>query len=229
MTLGIETSTAVLGIALAHGSRILASVTIARANVHDELLIPMCHDALAMADVKAEAIQAIAVSAGPGSYTGLRIGMAAAKGLCLALSLPLVAVPTCDAAVTTIAAGGIADGTQLAVCIDAKNDHLYFAAYVMRNGRAQQRHPVSFLPVDDAVKRIEAGTLLLGNGALLLETRLQIACRIPEDPHAAFRGDGVALLGEHMATNREFCDISTCEPVYLREFTVRYAKNPTIP
>ncbi|MBR9976268.1 MAG: tRNA (adenosine(37)-N6)-threonylcarbamoyltransferase complex dimerization subunit type 1 TsaB [Bacteroidetes bacterium] len=102
MILGIDTATARLGVALYDGESVIAAATFVRPNAHDELLAPLCRDLLAHAGIAMDDLDAVAVSAGPGSFTGLRIGMAAAKGFALALHIPIVAVPTHDAAAESV-------------------------------------------------------------------------------------------------------------------------------
>ncbi len=226
MILGIETATSSLGVALAHEGRIAASIVVARKNVHDDLLVPLCRELVTYAGLRMEDVGTVAVSAGPGSYTGLRIGMAAAKGLCLGLGIPLVAVPTCDAAAGYLAGSGACDEEHIAVCLDAKNDEVYIATYVVRNDSAIRRHPVAILSSTDAASLLDGGTLLVGDGAARVAEQASVKIRVAVDPTAVFRGDGVALLGERLAGGGEFCDIASCEPLYLREFIAKRPRNP---
>ena len=221
MILGIETATSILGVALAHEGRIVASISVARKNAHDDLLVPVCRDVLAYAGKDMSDLVAVAISSGPGSYTGLRIGMAAAKGLCLTLAIPLIAVPTCDAAAESAARSSLDDDASVAVCLDAKNNEVYIATYGVRSGHAVRRHPVAILPIVEAAQRVDSGTLLLGDGATAVAFHLSGACRIADDTAQSFNGDCVALLGEILAARKEFSDIASCEPLYLREFQVK--------
>jgi tRNA threonylcarbamoyladenosine biosynthesis protein TsaB len=226
MILGLETATSVLGIALASEGRILASVMMARKHVHDDLLVPLCAEIVEHAGLTMQDLRAVAVSAGPGSYTGLRIGMGAAKGLCLALNIPLISVATCDAAAESLARYLASDGMRIAVCLDAKNDEVYFSTYMTRNGEACQQHPVSILPTVRAAGLLEADTRVVGDGAQMVAMHCRDSLRVITDPALIFRGESIALLGERMAALEKFSDIATCEPVYLREFIAKLPRNP---
>jgi tRNA threonylcarbamoyladenosine biosynthesis protein TsaB len=226
MILGLETATSVLGVAVASEGRIVASTVVARRHVHDDLLVPLCSEVVAHAGLNMTDLTAVAVSAGPGSYTGLRIGMGAAKGLCLALSIPLLSVPTCDAAAESLARLGASDNTQMAVCLDAKNDEVYFASYVIRNATALHRHPVTILNAAQAAGLLEQDTILAGDGATSVARHCGNSIKVLADPTVLFRGDAVALLGEKLWASQKFSDIATCEPLYLREFIAKPARNP---
>lgn len=94
--LAIETSTSVVGVAVARGSRILLDNWLIEPMGHSSLLLPMCSEALDKAEMSPDDLDAIAVSVGPGSFTGLRIGCATAQGLAHSWRLPVIPVPTFD-------------------------------------------------------------------------------------------------------------------------------------
>ena len=94
--LAIETSTSVVGVAVARGSRILFDNWLIEPMGHSSLLLPMCSEALDKAEMSPDDLDAIAVSVGPGSFTGLRIGCATAQGLAHSWRLPVIPVPTFD-------------------------------------------------------------------------------------------------------------------------------------
>ncbi len=96
MLLALDTSTARLGLALYDGERVLAEMSWLSGRRHTAALAPAVADLLARSQTDWEAVQAVAVALGPGSFTSLRVGLAFAKGLCLARGLPLIGVPTLD-------------------------------------------------------------------------------------------------------------------------------------
>ncbi len=106
MLLAIDTATRLLSLALHDGGRLLAESTFAVHRQHSALLAPLIQQTLAQTDTSTKDINALAVSVGPGSYTGLRIGVALAKGLAAARDLPLLPVTTLD---TLAAAASAAD------------------------------------------------------------------------------------------------------------------------
>jgi len=90
--LSLETSTTVCSVALHEDDKLIAIAEVHLGNSHGSKLASLIDEVIKAADIELKNIQAIAVSSGPGSYTGLRIGTSTAKGLCYALSLPLVAI-----------------------------------------------------------------------------------------------------------------------------------------
>lgn len=96
MIIAIDTSTEWIGLAIFDGVQILAEYTWRSKNYHTVELVPAINDLIARAQISRDQISAVAVAIGPGSFTGLRIGVAAAKGIAVALSIPLVGIPSLD-------------------------------------------------------------------------------------------------------------------------------------
>ncbi|TAE60526.1 MAG: tRNA (adenosine(37)-N6)-threonylcarbamoyltransferase complex dimerization subunit type 1 TsaB, partial [Bacteroidetes bacterium] len=96
LLLAIETATEVASVAVFSGEKLLGEIRIHQEKVHARLLLPMIQSLLRDLTIDRHALSAIGISSGPGSYTGLRVGVSAAKGLCLALGKPLIAVPTLE-------------------------------------------------------------------------------------------------------------------------------------
>lgn len=94
LVLAIETSTVLLGVSVVAGNRVVYETALERPRVHSKMLLPLCIEALDAAGVSREDLSCIAVSAGPGSFTGLRIGCATAQGLGFSLGITVVLVPT---------------------------------------------------------------------------------------------------------------------------------------
>src|ERR1700761_4653224 len=97
MILQIETATTACSVALAKDGEVLAFRQIDQRNIHAEVITLFVEELINGAGINYDAIDAIAVSSGPGSYTGLRIGISTAKGLCFALDKPLIAIETLEA------------------------------------------------------------------------------------------------------------------------------------
>ncbi len=95
----LETSSSVCSVALSCGKQLLGIKESAESNIHGKLLAVFIGEVMRDAGIKTEELSAVAVSAGPGSYTGLRIGMATAKGLCFGLNVPLIAISTTESMV----------------------------------------------------------------------------------------------------------------------------------
>ena len=123
--LAMDTATIVSSVAVATKERVLAELTAETRFTHSETLVVNIEEVLRLADVKREELSAVAVSLGPGSFTGLRIGLAAAKAIAYALSIPLVGVPTLE----VLAAAFPSPGAVVAPLIDAQKGNAYFSLY----------------------------------------------------------------------------------------------------
>lgn len=125
--LATDTATLVSSVSVVTEERVLAELTAETRFTHSETLVANMEEVLRLADVKREELSAVAVSLGPGSFTGLRIGLAAAKAIAYALSIPLVGVPTLE----VLAAAFPSPGALIAPLIDAQKGNAYFALYRM--------------------------------------------------------------------------------------------------
>jgi len=119
--LGIESASLTASVAVVEGEALLAEYTLNHKKTHSQTLLPMIDQLFAMAEIDKNGLDAIAVSMGPGSYTGLRIGSATAKGLGQALGKPLVAVPTMDA----MAYGFCQTDALICPIMDARRNQVY--------------------------------------------------------------------------------------------------------
>lgn len=127
--LALETADTTCGVAVWHDGGCQAEAHIHRPRVHAARLTPLIEETLAHADVAASQVEAVAVSAGPGSYTGLRIGMSSAKGFAMAVGCPLVTVSTLEAAAHALAPW-VLPGDMVVAALDARRNDVFAAAYI---------------------------------------------------------------------------------------------------
>lgn len=215
--LAIDTSTVVSSVALAESDRLLAELTLQTRRTHSEHLMPHIADLLTKAEKGKSDIQAIAVSIGPGSFTGLRIGLATAKALAYALKLKIIGVPTLAA----LAHNCYAPGITLAPMLDAQKGNIYFALYQWRQDRL---HEVSAPAVSSAesvgarLSTLETPVVVLGEGAIMFREALCIYDNISLPPaHSVIsRAGSVALLGLEGIRNGKSDDVESLEPLYIR-------------
>jgi tRNA threonylcarbamoyladenosine biosynthesis protein TsaB len=205
--LGIETSGARGGVALLDGDRALGSRLFEKGMVHGREIAPAIRDLAAAAGLRLEELDLLACDVGPGSYTGLRVGLAAAKGLALALGKPLVGVVSLDA----MAEAGRGLAPVLCCAIDAKWDQIYGALYE-NGGRT-----TGLLAEKPAVfaARVPKGCLVLGDaldayGPLFRDV-------VPGPPELRDpKPDVVARLGRRLHEGGRLDDAATLVPLYLR-------------
>ncbi len=222
--LGIESASVTASAGLIDGDRVLAEFTTNYQKTHSETLLPMVDEIVRMTETELSSIDGIAVSAGPGSFTGLRIGAATGKGLAFALGKPMIAVPTLEA----VAYGCF--GSQYLLCpiMDARREEVYTGLYVFEGNELRTVEAHCALPLVEQVRRAEeeAGKLqkeilYLGDGVAVFEEKIRaISARKPifsPAPVRFQRGVSVAALGEKMLKEGKGVSAKDFQPIYLRK------------
>ncbi len=213
--LGIETSTPVCSVGLVEDDRMLTSYSQNTGLRHAERAMAMVERAVEDAGLIPADLQGVAVGSGPGSFTGLRIGMAAAKGLCIALNLPLLAVPTLKG----MAAPFVFEGMPVCAILDARRGGVYAGVYSLDTGVLSARLPDGAFPLEDLMPRLPKPVLFVGGGGLTYRDRIE-ACMGADArfaPGAAHpSGASVALLGVEALRAGHAVDVATAEPEYMR-------------
>ena len=201
----IDTALGACTAAVFDGDRVLAARFEPMAKGHQERLGGLVRDAVAQAGVGFDGLERIGVTTGPGSFTGLRVGLAFAQGLGAALDRPVVGVSTLDALAASVAAEG-----PVAALIDARRGQVY--ARLFHDGVAET--PPQALPLDEAARRIAAmgpGVRLVGGGGpVLIETFPQLAIAAV-DPRVAPSAEALGRLARAAEP-----DLAPPSPLYLR-------------
>ncbi|MDH7516166.1 MAG: tRNA (adenosine(37)-N6)-threonylcarbamoyltransferase complex dimerization subunit type 1 TsaB [Bacteroidota bacterium] len=218
MILGIETASLFLGAAAVENGSIRASVRILRRNVHDELLVPVLREVIRWAG-GAGTLRAVAVSSGPGSFTGLRIGMSAAKGLAVSLGIPIVLVPTHAAIARRFFAREPRDeGTVLAVVSDAKGDEVFVSIHRLTGTGIMEIQAPGVRSITELARDLPQDIHTTGDGAAKLDAASPGRFRLDPDATDAADAGTVARIGEEYFVAGRIADIEACEPFYLRDF-----------
>lgn len=214
LILGIETSTKICSVAISDGTKLLALKEEGGAYSHSEKLTNFIQEVLNRTNLELKDIDAIAVSKGPGSYTGLRIGVSVAKGLCFALDKPLIAVETLQA----MALGQQEKANLYCPMIDARRMEVYTALYDVNNKILK---PVSAKIIDSTSfsEVLKDNTIVFfGDGAEKCKEVLgQNSNAIFSEqglPSAAF----VNQIALRKFQNKAFEDVAYFEPYYLKDF-----------
>ncbi|MEN6411971.1 MAG: tRNA (adenosine(37)-N6)-threonylcarbamoyltransferase complex dimerization subunit type 1 TsaB [Veillonellales bacterium] len=216
--LALDTATLVSSVALAAEDILLAEITLQTKKTHSEVLMPHIEQLLTMANVAKRDIMAVAVSIGPGSFTGLRIGLATAKALAYALQIPIVGVPTLAA----LAYGCPLPGTLLSPLLDAQKGNVYQAVFRWEQGNLQTVQPARVIRFSDVLREMgskDQPVLLLGEGAVMnRQVILQAGGNLLlAPPHIIMpRAASVAMLGQKMLAAGEQQDVMALEPLYIR-------------
>jgi len=228
--LGIETSTAVCSVGLARctnssGSgqlddyELLAECSLVESHIHSEKLLTLIQGLCNEQQLKLSQLDAIAVSIGPGSFTGLRIGLSTAKGLCYALGKPLLAVPT-FASIATSVIRSYPNCGRVVVCIDAKQREYYIGMYERSKQTVLEVQPVHIGDLPSAVAAASLQTMIVTDQleSVIMESR---QADMVKDVSPFCRGDMIAALAVRGWTPGERTDWEQIEPMYLKDFVVR--------
>lgn len=228
--LGIETALGHSEVALLDESGAGAPWTLADADLHSENAIKLIRMLLASHALSLGSLDGIAVSIGPGSFTGLRIGLSVAKGLAISADRPLVGVSTLEGLAGSAIYGGIVEvGKELLAVVDAKRGDYYCASYKNAGGtvlRTSDLHVMTLSEIFSAAS-VKWQLLLTGDGRSRLEAQLmdvktsaRAAVRIIEKSNAISPAAAIAILGLQKARREEFSDIASLDPFYLKDFVI---------
>jgi len=219
--LAIETSGALGGFAVVDEGGLLAELVSDLTGSHVEQGVGMLEEVMDRASVALSDLDGVAVSLGPGSFTGLRVGLSMAKGLCLGRNLLLVGVPTLDC----IAQGlSYWEGTIIPVR-DARRGEIYFSIYSAATGTIKRLDDFLALPPEGLLKRIEglegdSKILLAGDGLArygrLLRSRLGSQVAFAPQVFWTPRPAMVGTIGLGLLKEGRTADLDRVEPMYVR-------------
>ena len=207
----IETSGKIGHVGLATGTQVLAERTLNEARRHARDLASYCRELLAGQNWKPTDLTAVVICQGPGSFTGLRVGLASAKTLAYALGCPLLAVPTFDAIVEAMHE---TTGT-IDVVADALQGMIYTARYSRSVGDWEHVEPLQIRLMRDWAATLDAATTVTGPGSVLVQAVLPdgVAVAPPERHHATLAGLTRCAVRH---PERYRADPWYVEPIYLR-------------
>ena len=214
LILAFESSARPASAALVRDGRLLAQSLQCSALTHSRTLLPMAEDLLKNTGVKLEELDAIAVAHGPGSFTGIRIGVSTVKGLCWGAEKPCVGVSTLEA----MAWHGLAAGGVICPVMDARRAQVYNALFRIEDGRPVRLCPDRAISLEDLAEELHAlgeSVFLVGDGAELTKAFLgaqALPCRVAPDDLVWQDAWGVAMAaqGKPLISGAELL------PVYLR-------------
>ncbi|RZK40119.1 MAG: tRNA (adenosine(37)-N6)-threonylcarbamoyltransferase complex dimerization subunit type 1 TsaB [Pedobacter sp.] len=219
----LETATSVCSVALSINGKTVAIKEEDANNIHASKLTLFIKEVLTTSNVDFADLDAIAVSMGPGSYTGLRIGVSTAKGLCFALDKPLIAINTLKA----MASGYISENPSFdgLVCpmIDARRMEVFTAIYDQNLNEVEETYAKIIDEHSFSELLSNHQTVFIGNGA---EKSIAI---IKHHNAASFLGNvnsasNLSILAQEAFTRQQFEDVAYFEPFYLKDFVVTTPK-----
>lgn len=219
----IETATESCSVALSRGEQILAEKHINQPKAHASLLAPYIQVILAENALTIQDCAAVAVSEGPGSYTGLRVGVSCAKGLCYGAGKPLIAVGTL-ACIAQLAMDSLKEAAsaeqpvRIIPMIDARRMEVYTATFTPEG---EQITPTEALILDENSFRtdLQQGKVLFtGNGAAKFRPLVADHPNALFAEHLELHAQGMRKAAYTALQNKQFADIAYFEPFYLKDF-----------
>ena len=217
--LGIESSSLVASVAIWEDGVITAEYTVNFKKTHSQTLLPMIDEIFRMTEQDKSSIDTIAIAAGPGSFTGLRIGSATAKGLGLAWNVPLISVPTLDA----MAYQCFDTVSTICPIMDARRNQVYNGMYEWESGEFIVKTPSRAVDMDQVIAEVnELGgpVIFLGDGVPAQMKNIYAKVQVPFYLAPAHlnrqRGAAVAALGAQMYADGIYEPAEAHAPEYLR-------------
>ena len=216
--LAFETSAKAGSVALLENGKLLGESYCNTGLTHSQTLLSMAQDLLRSCGLTPADVEAVAVAAGPGSFTGVRIGVAAAKGFAWGTQLPCCGVSTLEAMARNL---GVWDGYVLPV-MDARRSQVYNALFLAEGGkytRLCDDRAISLSDLAKEIKTLEKPIFLVGDGSILCYNTLVKEVPnlvLPPEHRMHQRAAGVALAAAPLLAEGIGCDAATLEPNYLR-------------
>ena len=218
LTLAFETSAKAASVALTEGGKLLGESYQNTGLTHSQTLMVMADDLLKQCGKTVSAVSAVAVAEGPGSFTGVRIGVAAAKGFAWGGQIPCYGVSTLEAMAETL---GVWEG-HICACMDARRNQVYNALFLVDQGELQRRsedRAIALTDLKEELEHIDGPIFLVGDGSSLTYKTLSGEIDnliLPKEHRMHQRAVGVALVAEKKYNSGEAGDGNALTPNYLR-------------
>ncbi len=218
LILAFETSAKAASVALLEEGKLLGESYQNTGLTHSQTLMVMAEDLLRTCGKTVQQVDAVAVAAGPGSFTGIRIGVAAAKGLAWGRQIPCYGVSTLEAMAESL---GVWDGYVLPV-MDARRNQVYNALFRADRGkleRCREDRAISLQELAQDIKNLEKPIFLVGDGANLCYNTLKDeipSLVLPPEHRMHQRAAGVALAAQQAALRGDSGNAAELVPNYLR-------------
>ena len=214
LILAFESSARAASVALVENGRLISQYSQCSGLTHSRTLLPMAEDMLKNAELSLDKVDLFAVAHGPGSFTGIRIGVSTVKGLAWAADKPCVGVSTLEA----MAWHGLAAGGLVCPVMDARRSQVYNALFRVENGRPVrlcEDRPIALSQLAEELRTLNAPAFLIGDGAELAEKYLReqaIPCTVAPENLRWQSAWGVAMA----AMDKTPGSADALLPVYLR-------------
>lgn len=215
--LAVDTSTMSCSVSVLDSGSVIAEKTLVNQETHSKHLHDMIEHVLDMATMDIEHVDVFVVTRGPGSFTGLRIGISAIKGLAFALNKPVVAVSSLESLAWPF------NFSTIKICpmIDARRGEVYTTQYIRQNGTVDKITDDKVLTPEKAVAGIDGPVLFVGSGALayqdILTKHLGCSAHFVPAHMNVIRASAAGELGFNRFVKKESDDVCSFKPRYIRK------------
>ncbi len=210
MILALETSGSACSVALSHDNRLLGILTAFSGNSHDRLLAEFVRRILHDNKIGFENIDAVAISSGPGSFTGLRIGAALAKGLCFANTTKLISIPTLNAiAYSALDFVRITNAEEIIAMIPSHKELVYLQKFDVN---ASPNGDIAIVEQSQLKDIVKSDSIVVGPASNKIDKGIKI------DSLNIIEAGMIVRLAEKYFEENKFCDTNQYDPLYIQEF-----------
>lgn len=215
--LAVDTSGLGCSVALTDNTELIADVNLRNNETHSKHLMGVIRCVLRLSGKEMDAIDLFAISHGPGSFTGLRIGLSTVKGLSIATGKPIVGVSSLDA----LAYGVYYSNSKLCAMIDARKDEVFTASYILENGTLKKTSEEKLLGHGELCIDIHEETVFFGSGAVryrdIITDRMRQCAIFPSEAFHHVYAKNVAILGHDVFEKQKHENWSEIAPCYIRK------------
>lgn len=219
LTLAVETSGLTASAAVVENGRVISELNLQHGKTHSQKIVPMLKTMLGIIDKDFKDIDLFAASTGPGSFTGLRIGVVTIKGLAYSLNKPVCGISTLDSMAFLVPDY---EGV-ISPMLDARNNQVYTALYRKTNGRIEKLQPEQGILIDEWIGKLKSfdKIMILGDGAPLHHEKMKNALGdgVTMAPAALFfpRAASTAILAEQAYYENKAMSPFDLKPMYVRK------------
>lgn len=217
--LGIDTSTMAASVAVLEDDKLICEYTVNTKKTHSQKLMPMIENMLNLSDVDISEIDAIAICVGPGSFTGLRIGMATAKAMAHVNNIPIIGVNSLELLGTNM------DLCNKKICaiLDAQRNQVYTGKYILEDSKLKEIDEITIVPIDSLLEEIENSTeqwVILGEAVYKYKDKIKAISNVT----IACPGNNITrasslctLAKDKYLQNKDVHNCYDINPMYIRK------------
>ena len=214
--LAVDTATKSCSVAIVQKETILAEITLVREQTHSKHLMEVIKSVSLLSGIAISDLDGFAVTRGPGSFTGLRIGLSTVKGLAAASGKPIVGISS----LKCLAIQSYVPSFSICPIIDARKGEVYWAFYRYQDSQLQQLYPEQVTPPGNILSDIHEPCVFVGNGAHLYQEVIGLElgnlAHFAPDSQSIIRGATVAFLSQNRFVKGNIDDSSSLAPCYIR-------------